>query len=68
MSDWQEIWSGIPQGFILGPVLFNTFINYLDVGLKGEMIKSTDDKKLGGTADSLEDRIAIQINPAKLDS
>lgn len=35
-------------GFILGPVLFNTFINDLDEGIKQVFIEFSASAKLGG--------------------
>lgn len=59
-SEWAEVDSGVPQGSVLGPVLFVCYINDMPDNIASFIYMYADDTKIFRRADSDRDRQALQ--------
>ena len=65
-SCWLDVKSGVPQGSVLGPILFLIYVNDLDNGLLCKVSKFADDTKLASKVTSAEERETLQSDLDKL--
>ena len=65
-SSWRPVISGVPQGSVLGPILFLIYINDLENEIGSNILKFADDTTMFRRVESQEDRHQLQVDINKL--
>ena len=68
VSKWAKVMSRVPQGSVLGPVLFIIYINSLPDSVTNHIKLFADDSKLWAPVKTIEDCDALQNDITLLQS
>ena len=66
VSSWKSVLSGVPQGSVLGPILCLVYINDLEEGVTGTILKFLDDITLFSKTKEIGDNQNVQDDIDKL--
>jgi len=58
-SSWTQVTSGVPQGSVIGPLLFLIYVNDVSEWIKSEMRMFADDTKVWKKITKLQDCIDL---------
>ena len=65
-SQWEQVGSGVPQGSVLGPLLFTIFVNDMEQDIINSLLKFADDTKIWGKVNDLEEAKLMQDDLNKI--
>ena len=59
-SDWSSVSSGVPQGSVLGPILFNIYVSDMPLIVNSHIFQFADDVKMFRTIRTVDDFCQLQ--------